>query len=241
MNAKILFFDIETSPNVVYSWAVGRNISLSPDNIVQERQIICICWKWAGEKTVHSLDCGKKKNDKAMLQEFSKVLASADVSIGHNGDRYDVRFINGRLAYHDLPPVGELTTIDTLKQSRKAFFINSHRLDYIGQFLRVGRKLETGGFGLWKDVMAGDDKALAKMIRYCKQDVRLLEDVYDKIKRYSPQRIHMGALEHGSELACKACGSQETKWDGYRFATKIKYKCRQCNDCGHWWRTGVKA
>lgn len=238
---RILLFDIETSPNIVYSWTVGRKVSLGHDNIVQERQIICICWKWHGEKQVHSIDWGKKQDDKQLLKEFSKVLNEADVAIAHNGDRYDIRFINGRLAYHDLDPVGEVTTIDTLKQSRKVFFINSHRLDYLGQFLGLGRKLDTGGFGLWKEVMDGNEKALSKMIRYCKQDVRLLESVYEKIRKYAPQTVHMGIVNGGDRLSCKACGSSNTKWDGYRIRSKIVYRTRKCGDCKHFWRTEVRA
>jgi len=232
---KILIYDIETSPNVVYSWAVGRKISLTPDNIIKERQIICICWKWLDQGKIYSLDWGKKKDDKFLLKEFSKVINEADVAIAHNGDKYDIKFIQGRLAYHDLPPVIP-RTIDTLKQSRNAFFINSHRLDYLGQLLVSDRKLETN-FKLWKDVMAGDEIALKKMIKYCKQDVKLLEEVYKKIRKYSPQTIHMGIVAKDSKLACKACGGINTKWDGHRIATKVKYRCRRCNDCGHFWRT----
>lgn len=237
---KLLLFDIETSPNVVYSWTIGRKVSLSHDNIVKERQIICISWKWYGEKQVHSIDWGKKQNDRQLLIEFSKVLNEADVAIAHNGDRYDIRFINGRLAYHDLPPVGEVTTIDTLKQSRKVFFINSHRLDYLGQFLGLGRKLDTS-FGLWKDVMDGDEKALSKMIRYCKQDVRLLESVYEKVRKYAPQTVHMGVVLSGDKLSCKACGSDNTIWNGTRVKSKIVYRCRRCKSCGHFFTTHVRA
>lgn len=234
--ANILLFDIETSPNIVYSWAVGRKISLTHDNIIKERQIICICYKWYGHKKIHSLDWGRAQNDKALLKAFSDVISQADVAIGHNGDKYDIRFINGRLAYHDLDPIGEVTTIDTLKQSRKVFFINSHRLDYLGQFLNLGGKMETGGFSLWKSVMDGEAGALTKMIRYCKRDVNLLEGVYTKIRKYAPQTVHMGVLDGEGQTACKACGSPNTVKDGQRVKSTVVYQCRKCKDCGHFFR-----
>lgn len=233
-------FDIETSPNIVYSWAVGRKISLTPDNIIEERKIICICYKWLDEKRVYSLTWDSKQNDKKLLKEFSKVINSADVAVAHNGDKYDIKFIHGRLAYHSLPPLRDTTTIDTLKQSRKAFFINSHRLDYLGQFFNLGRKLETGGFSLWKSVMDGCKKSLGQMVKYCKQDVLLLEEVYKKIRTYSPQSVHMGIINNHDKLSCKACGSHNTRWDGYRIKTKIVYRCRKCNDCNHFWRTEIR-
>jgi len=241
LNSKVLFLDIESSPNVVYSWRVGRKINLTPQNIIDERKIICICYKWLGDRTVHSLDWGNNQNDKKLLKEFSKVINQADVAIGHNGDQYDMKFINGRLAYHSLPPLEDITTIDTLKQSRRVFNINSHKLDYLGDFFSLGRKVETGGFQLWVDVLNKDLKALNKMIRYCKQDVKLLEEVYKKIRSYAPQTVHMGVLENKDKLACKACGSKNTRPRGQRLKTKILYYCRVCEDCNHFWRTEMRV
>lgn len=238
---KILLLDVETSPNIVYSWAVGKKISLTPENIIKERQIICVCYKWLDEKTVQSLDWGKAQSDKPLLKSLSKILNDADVVVAHNGDKYDLKFINGRLAYHDLPPLKPTTSIDTLKQSRRTFFINSHRLDYLGQYLGEGRKLDTGGFKLWKSVVEGDEKALAKMIRYCKQDVKLLEKVYLTIRKYAPQTVHMGVLANKDQMSCKSCGSSNTHWDGYRVMSTVVYRCRKCNDCSHFWRTSVRS
>ncbi len=49
-----LFFDIEVSPNIVFSWRAGYNLNIDPDNIIEERKIICVCWKWEGKDEVHS-------------------------------------------------------------------------------------------------------------------------------------------------------------------------------------------
>ena len=46
---KRLFFDIETSPMLVYSWRIGNKISLSHENIVKNWGIITICYKWEFE------------------------------------------------------------------------------------------------------------------------------------------------------------------------------------------------
>ena len=39
-----LYFDCETSPNIVYSWRIGYKIELSHDSIIEERRIICISY-----------------------------------------------------------------------------------------------------------------------------------------------------------------------------------------------------
>ena len=163
---KRLFFDIETSPNIVTSWNIGYKINLSHDNIIQERSIICICWKWEGENKVHSLSWNKG-NDKKMLIEFAKVMNSADETIGHNSDNYDEKWIRTRCIFHGISLIPDFQRIDTLKLSRKGFRFNCNKLDYIAQYLGLGKKLDTGGFGLWKDiVLKNSNSAMKKMIDY---------------------------------------------------------------------------
>lgn len=233
--SKILFIDIETCPNVVLSWAIGHKVSLSYENIIHERRIICACYKWADEKTVHSVDWGKKQDDKALLKKISKVIAKADVVIGHNGDRYDIKFINGRLLYHKLPPLGKLNTEDTLSMSRKTFYLNSHRLDYLGEYLGEGRKLDTGGYGLWKAVHLDKcGKSLQKMISYCKKDVILLENVYNRISPYVEHTVNKAIIEgRDKNVACDACGSTEAVKDGHRYTKSGKYQRYKCSNCYH--------
>ena len=67
---KRLFFDIETSPNIGLFWEAGYRKTISPDNIIKERAIICICYKWEHEEEVHSLTWDKNQNDKKMLEQL---------------------------------------------------------------------------------------------------------------------------------------------------------------------------
>jgi DNA polymerase elongation subunit (family B) len=86
---KRLYFDIEVSPNIGFFWNPGHKISISYENIIHERAIICICYKWEYEKKVSFLTWDSKQCDKAMLKEFIKVANEADEMVGHNGDRFD--------------------------------------------------------------------------------------------------------------------------------------------------------
>ncbi len=52
---KRLFYDIETSFNVGVFWRTGYNLTINPGDIIHERAIICICYKWEGEDEIHSL------------------------------------------------------------------------------------------------------------------------------------------------------------------------------------------
>jgi uncharacterized protein YprB with RNaseH-like and TPR domain len=182
-----LFFDIETSPNLVTSWRVGNKINIPAEAIVKERAIICISYKWSDEDKVTSI-AWNKGDDKDLLIEFSKIIESADEIVTQNGDRFDVKWIRTRCMFHDIPFPIKFNSIDTLKLAKASFYLNSNRLDYMGKFLGVGQKNHTS-YELWSKIIFNNDKqALQEMMDYCNQDVLLLEEVYNKFKKYCPTK-----------------------------------------------------
>ena len=169
--SKRLFFDIETSPNIGMFWTAGYKLNIGHDNIIKERAIICICYKWEGDEKIYSLTWDNDQNDKKMLEKFVLIANEADELVGHNGDKYDLAWIKTRCLFHGIPMFPKYTTIDTLKQARAHFRFNSNKLDYIGKFLGLGEKIHTG-FDLWKNIVLNKDKqALEDMVTYCKGDV----------------------------------------------------------------------
>jgi DNA polymerase elongation subunit (family B) len=183
---KRLFYDIETSPNLVFSWSIGNRISLGMDNIVQERKIICIGYKWEHEEETHCITFNiNSQDDKTMLQAFAKVLDQADEVCGHNLDNYDTKFLRTRCILHGIQIPPKLNSIDTLKEARKQFRFNSNKLDYIAKFLGLGAKIKTE-YDLWKNIILNKDlKSLNKMAEYCKHDVELTEQVYHKLEPFT--------------------------------------------------------
>ena len=230
---KRLFWDIETSYNVVSTWNVGYDINVGHDNIIKERAIICICFKWEGEKEVYSLQWNKG-DDKQLLLDFIKIINEADESIGHNSDRFDVKWLRTRCAYHRIPTFPEYHSIDTLKLAKSGFRFNSNRLDYIGKFLGFGGKLDTGGFKLWQKIVEENDpKAMAEMIKYCKQDVVLLEKVFNVLNPYTKSRTHVGVHNGKDDCSCANCGSQDTILSKTRITAQgVLRRQMHCKKCG---------
>lgn len=242
-NKRRLFFDIETSPNVVLSWRTGYEISIPHDNILEERAIVCICWKWEGDKQVHGLTWDKRHCDKKMLLEFSKILNSADEAIGHNSDRFDLKWIKTRCLFHRIPMYPNYTTLDTLKIAKKQFNFNSNKLDYIAKFLGFGGKMDTGGFDLWKAVVLDNCRdSLNKMVDYCKMDVVLLEKVYQELRTYAPHRFNYAVAYGGEKYDCPNCESMNVKISKTNIsaAGTIK-KQMQCKDCGTYFTINSKS
>lgn len=232
-NRRRLFFDIETSPNIVLSWRTGYELTIPHDNILEERAIICICWKWEGEERVHSLTWDRRHNDKKMLKEFVPILNSADEAIGHNSDRYDLKWLKTRCLYHRIPMYPTYTTLDTLKVARKQFLLNSNKLDYIAKFLGFGGKMETGGFDLWKAVVLDKcKKSLDKMVAYCKKDVILLERVYQELRTYAPHKFNYPSAYGGERQDCPNCGSLHSILSKTKTtACGVIRRQMQCKEC----------
>ena len=224
-----LFFDIETSPNIGFFWQSGYKLNIPAENILHERKIICIGYKWAGEKRVYCPTWDSEQDDRKMLAEFIAVMNTADEVVAHNGDRFDITWIRTRCLKHGIPMAPNYVSIDTLKSARRLFRFNSNRLNYIAEYLGLGGKIKTD-FGLWKDVVFHhSEKALNKMLRYCKKDVTLLEEVFDRLNPYMPPKSRLSA----DITCCPECGKNRLKANKRRRYTpmgseRITLKCMGC-------------
>jgi hypothetical protein len=236
MKFKRLYFDLEVSPNLGLFWKSGFKLNISPEDIIQERAIMCVCYKWEGDSQINSM-VWNKGDDKELLIKFTKILQQADEVIGHNGDRFDIKWFRTRCLYHRIPCPPNITSVDTLKLAKNNFLFNSNKLDYIGDFLGLGKKIKTE-YGLWKDILLHNStKAMKAMVTYCKRDVQLLEDVHVTFKPYVPHKTHVAVLLGGEKIDCPECASENTQKRGFAIlASGVKKQRCQCNDCGKWYQ-----
>jgi hypothetical protein len=230
---KRLFWDIETSPNIVLSWRVGWKINIDHDNILQERAIICIGYKWETDKEAKVICWDEQQNDRNMLAEFLNIAEEADELVAHNGDCFDLPWLRTRCAFHRLPCSPLLKTADTLQWAKRKFNFNSNKMDYIAGYLGFGRKLKTE-FGLWKDVLLKNDReALARMAEYCRRDVELLEKVWGQLEQQVRHKTHAGVMAGKDKWTCPSCASEHV-WvaRGPRVTacgtTQHQMQCRKC-------------
>ena len=229
---KRLFYDIETSYNIVKAWRAGYNLTITPEDIIHERAIISICYKWEGEEGVTVLTWNKGC-DKNVITQFVKVMAEADELVGHNIDRFDTKFVMGRALKHGILGLPKYQSTDTLKLARKHFMLNSNKLDYIAQFLGLGSKTKHRGMSMWDDIiLRNDKKALDEMIEYNIQDVHLTEEVYKKLTDYSLPKVNHTSKQTGITHSCPECGSTEASLEKtYVSPSGTKTRLMSCNSC----------
>lgn len=234
---RVLYFDIETSLMQVYTHYIGNKVSIQPSQIKEHSKIICICYKWSDEKTVHSLHWNKKtQDDSKMLAEFNKIAAEADALCGHNGRGFDVKEIRGAIALRGLADSWcETPCLDTLMDYRRMFRFKSNRLNAIAQHLGLGHK-DPMGMQDWIDVSNNSAKALDKMIKYCKKDVKLLEAVHKRLEKYvTPTATETKMRRMGKSAfngKCPECGGTHfVKYGTYTYKKQDfqKYLCKSCH------------
>jgi uncharacterized protein YprB with RNaseH-like and TPR domain len=235
--SKILLIDIETSPSLGWVWSKWETNVI---DFEQDWYILSFGYKWLGEKkvTVFGLDDfnGYKKdpeNDKNLINMLWTLLDEADVIIAHNGDRFDIPKINTRFLTHKLNPPSPYKTIDTLKIARSVFKFDSNKLDDLGRYLSIGRKLPHTGFHLWKGCMSGDKASWKLMKKYNSNDVELLEKVYYIMRSWAKNHP---AINQGLSECCPKCQSQKVQRRGFDYTLQRKKQRYVCTDCHGWFQ-----
>lgn len=229
---KTLIYDIETSPCVGWFWRTGKT-NIGAHQIQRPGKIICISYRFTHWKPglVRNLRWDRKQSDENMVKRFAKIVEKADLIVGHNGDGFDKKWINTRLAYFQQPTISHALTEDTLKQARKEFNLPSFRLDFLCKYFKIPGKLSTAS-GLWERVVFDNSKKdLDKMVEYCDQDVLILDQLYERIYPYVSHKINLSVFT-GERTGCPDCGSKNLTRNGYRYTRTGKFQRLKCGSCG---------
>ncbi len=240
---RTLIYDIETSPNLIWAWQLWNTNALK---VEQTPYMLSFAYKWLDEKKTEVLALPDYEgyeddpmDDSGLCGDLYELFNEADVVIAHNGNKFDQRFAKGRFLEHGWSPPAPYIEIDTLKIARREFKFQSNKLDSLGEYLGVGRKVEHEGASLWFKCMAGDLKAWSKMKKYNLQDVDLLEAVYLKLRPWI--RNHPNMNKSMSGVKCGRCGSVHLNRRGTRRTGRYEYQRYQCQSCGGWLQERVRS
>lgn len=241
--AKILLYDIETMANLAYVWGKWEQ-----DVIAVKRHwyMLTFAYKWLGESKTHVVSLPDFKlykkdqfNDRDLVKALWDLFDEADVIIAHNGNSFDIKKTNARFIKHKLKPPSPAKYIDTKLVAKKYFKFDSNKLDDLGDYFNIGRKINTGGFELWLGCEANDKKAWDKMCKYNIQDVVLLEKVYTEMLPYMKDHPNL-ALLMGEKNACPNCEGTHLQKRGFEYTRASQFQRWACMDCGAWHRSPLK-
>ena len=205
-----------------------------------------VCHKWHGEKNVTFKSIADFKgykprtpDDKALMLYIADLLEQADIIVAHNGISFDMKVIYSRFFKHKIKPPTPSKFVDTKVMAKKYFRLNSNKLDDIGEFTGLGRKVKHEGFDMWLGCYNGEKKYWNMMKKYNIQDVLLLEKIYTHMLPF--MQNHPNVAMYGSVgFCCTKCGSTNLVKAKRRYMTSGYRQQYQCKDC-HGYSTDKKT
>lgn len=231
---KILLLDIETAPNTAHVWGLWKqNVSLS--QLQESSYVLCWAAKWLGSDEV-MFNSVYKSLPQYMLEDIHQLLDEADAVIHYNGSKFDIPTLNKEFLLYGMDPPAPYKQIDLLRVARNQFKFPSNKLDYVAQALGLGSKTKHIGHELWIKCMALNKNAWKMMEEYNKNDVLLLENVYNRLKPWIKNHANL-SLYSDNGLICPNCGSTHWHKRGYYYSSNCKYQRYKCTGCGTWFRS----
>lgn len=232
---KLLMLDIETAPHLVTVWGLFDQ-NIATNQILKPGYTLCWAAKWHGQKEVmfDSILSGEKK----MIRGIHKLMSEADAICHYNGNKFDIPTLNKEFLSNDLSPPTPSKQIDLLHTAKRRFRLASNKLDFVAQFLGLGAKTKHKGHELWLGCMNKVKSDWKTMETYNKQDVNLLEKVYDRLLPWIQGHPNLSVFL--DTFCCPRCGSSDyTQNKTVNQATGI-YRRYQCNPCGAWFRLNIR-
>lgn len=233
---KVLYLDIETSPNSGWFWGDLFNNNFSLDQLIESGRVMCFSAMWQGGKNqfFSEWDWGHD----GMVVEAYSLLNEADVVVHYYGTKFDIPHLNTEFLKLGLTPPSPFRQVDLKNAVAKQFKFPSNKLQYVTTVLGMDGKHKTD-FDLWKDVMAGKSVARKTMESYNRQDVNLLEELYHRIMPWVPSLPNRNLYDGGTG-GCSACGSMNVLSKGTYKTLLSVYPRFVCGNCGYWMRSSQR-
>lgn len=236
---RTLIIDIETSPLIVYSWGVNDQY-LGVGQIKEDWYILSFSAKWKGDpdNKVIYVDNRKAKDisdDSKLLKVLWKLLDEAEVVIGQNSKRFDIKKINARFALNDMKPPSSFKHEDTYQMATRHFGFTSNGLEYLSDKLCVKHKkskhTKYPGMTLWRECLKGNVAAWKEMEKYNKLDVLCTEELFDKLSPWGTA-VNVNLYSEDTATLCSSCGSAEWSKNGIKRLDTGFYQRYTCKHCG---------
>lgn len=230
---KILTFDIETSPHLVYDFNMyGKSFYHNPDAVVEYGRVLCFAAKWHHEKKVMFYGEDTMTHEE-MIHHAWRLLDEADIVVGYNQNKFDLPHLHREFKLAGITgKYSPVRSVDLLTSMRSQFRFASNKLGNVGESLGIGNKIKHEGILLWIACLNGDEAAWKRMKRYNIQDVKLTEKLLDELGPWVKGFPNLSI--YSDVLCCIRCASRNVYREGdYRTNVAI-YERYQCTDCATW-------
>ena len=235
---KILTLDIELigirADSLWGTW--DQNISIP--EITEDWAIISAAAKWLHSERLFYKDQRRAqdiRDDRELVAWLCALLDEADVTIGQNIRRFDIRKIRARAVALGLKPFKEPKLIDTMEMAKSVGAFTSNKLEYLSERLTDTPKLKHAkypGKELWLALLRNEPEAWKECEAYNKRDVVATENVYLALRPWAPRLPNLAQFYDDERVRCPRCGSVNLQSYGTVTSNVSEYKQFVCTDCG---------
>ena len=221
---KILFFDIETAPLKAHLWSMWQQ-GVGLNQIEADWFMLSFCCKWAHSDEVFYYDQRNAENiedDYELVLKLWHFLNEADVVVGQNSKRFDVKKANSRFILNGLPKPSTYRQIDTMEIAKRNFGFTSNRLEYMTDKLcteyKKSKHKKFHGHELWSECLKGNLEAWLEMEDYNRLDVLSLEELYNILSSWD------NTLPNFDVYVDEILDMEEWEEVGFHYTNLGKYK-----------------
>ena len=221
---KILFFDIETAPLKAHLWSMWQQ-GVGLNQIEADWFMFSFCCKWAHSDEVFYYDQRNAENiedDYELVLKLWHFLNEADVVVGQNSKRFDVKKANARFILNGLPKPSTYRQIDTMEIAKRNFGFTSNRLEYMTDKLctdyKKSKHKKFHGHELWSECLKGNLEAWLEMEDYNRLDVLSLEELYNVLSSWD------NTLPNFDVYVDEILDMSEWEKDGFHYTNLGKYQ-----------------
>lgn len=239
---RILVCDIETAPLEVYAWGIWE-VNVGLDMIKTDWSILSVASKWLGAPTTTFQSTGGRgarhvRDDRKLLQHTWQMLDEADIVVGQNAKKFDIKKLNARFLQAGMPPYSPIRVIDTMLAAKRYFAMTSNKLAFLSQKLTESEKSshkKFPGFELWSECLKDNSDAWKEMKLYNIQDVVATEELYLKLRPWMTDHPNLGVYTAEAH-SCPNCSSTQVQKRGTAVTNVGIYTRYHCQTCGAWSR-----
>lgn len=238
-DARVLYIDCETSPMLGAVWSLWNN-NVGLNQIHNDWFMLSYCAKWADSDEIFYYDIRDtvlQEDDRGLFESLWKLLDEADIVIGHNARKFDIKKINARLILQGFDKPSPYRVVDTLEIAKESFAFSSNKLEYLTDKLCIENKKTKSakfhGYTLWSECLKGNAEAFDEMREYNLMDVLSLEELTIKIAPWSNRIPNLDVFTP------EPMSNEDWIHVGYHYSNMGKYDKFQNNNTGQYRRGRV--
>jgi len=125
---------------------------------------------------------GKRWDDLSLAKEITTALQQYDLIVSWNGIKFDLPFLNTRLQYWKQREAKVKRHKDLLYTARYKLRLSNNKLDTVARYLGCSVEKTSVDPARWTMALGGHYPSYQYIVDHCQRDVRVLGEVYSKLK-----------------------------------------------------------